>query len=98
MSLADKLSTLAPSAPGLQCGIDKILRKSEEKDRDALISVMSTPAIKGSISNVQIHKLLISEGYDIAFASIRLHRSKRCRCFIGRDSELRKALREEKGE
>jgi hypothetical protein len=86
MSLADKLSTLAPSAPGLQCGIDKILRKSEEKDREALISVMSTPAIKGSISNVQIHKLLISEGYDIAFASIRLHRGQRCRCYIGQEA------------
>ena len=44
MSLADKLLTLAPSAPGLQCGIDKILRKADEKDKEALTDVMSTPA------------------------------------------------------
>lgn len=45
------------------------------------------------VSNRQIHEILIDEGHDIAFASIRLHRSKQCRCYIGKDSERRRQIR-----
>ncbi len=89
MSLAEKINLLKPSAPGLPCGISKILESASKEDREALELVMSTKPEKGSISNRQIHSLLLSEGYDIAFASVRLHRSKHCRCYIGKNGKLR---------
>lgn len=92
MSLAQKIDLLKPSVPGLPCGISKILESASQDDKTALELVMATKAGKGSISNRQIHALLLSEGYDIAFASVRLHRSKHCRCFIGKNGKLRAIL------
>jgi len=89
MSLAEKINLLKPSAPGLPCGISKILESLKEDDKTALELVMETKAEKGSISNRQIHELLLSEGYDIAFASVRLHRRRVCRCYIGTNGKLR---------
>lgn len=98
MSLAKKLSLLSPSAPGLPCGISKIIETVSEEDRTALELVMDTKAGKGSISNRQIHELLLTEGFDIAFASIRLHRSKQCRCYTGKNGKLRAVLKTQKKE
>lgn len=91
MGLAERLDKLEPSAPGLPCGISKLLSGLNEKDKTALDIIMSTPSKPSGISNRAIHEILLTEGYDIAFASVRLHRSKQCRCFIGKNSERRKA-------
>ena len=84
MALADKLKQLTPSVPGLPCGISLVLNSLTGEDKTALEVVMDSPSIKGTVSNRQIHKLLISEGYEIAFSSIRLHRSKQFRCYTGK--------------
>ena len=94
MSLAKKMTELAPSAVGLPCGVEKTLRVLNEEDKKALEAIMNSPVIRGGISNRQIHEILLAEGYDVAFASVRLHRSKQCRCFVGKESDLRKAIRE----
>ena len=39
------------------------------------------------MSNIKIHEIIRSEGHEIAFASVRLHRSKTCRCYIGKASQ-----------
>ena len=94
MSLAKKLTELAPPSVGLPCGVDKTLKILNDEDRKALEAIMDSPVIRGGVSNRQIHEILLAEGYDVAFASVRVHRSKQCRCFVGRDSELRKAIRQ----
>jgi hypothetical protein len=91
VSLAEKLSELAPSAPGLPCGIARILQKLQGDDRVALETIANTHYVSGGVSNRQLHEILLGEGYDIAFSSIRLHRSKVCRCFVGKNSEIRVA-------
>lgn len=101
MGLADKLGEINPIFPGLPCGISKILNSlGNEEDKTALQTIMETRSYPIGVSNRQIHDALLSEGYDIAFASIRLHRSKQCRCYIGKDSvkrqEVRKLLSESK--
>lgn len=93
MSLAAKLSELAPSSPGLPCGIARILQKLDGDDKFALEAIANTHYVSGGVSNRQIHEILLSEGYDIAFSSIRLHRSKHCRCYIGKNSEVRVAIK-----
>ena len=95
MSLADRLKDISPNHPGLPCGIKKILDNLEtEEDRDALTKIMDMRSYPVGVSNRQIHEILIDEGHDVAFASIRLHRSKQCRCYIGKDSVKRKQIRE----
>lgn len=89
MSLADKLREATRSSPGLPCGVAKIMATVSVEDREALEIVFATKSIRGTISNVQLHNLLISEGHDIAFASIRLHRGNRCRCYTGQEARLR---------
>ena len=93
MGLAERLDKLEPSAPGLPCGISKILSGLNEKDKTALDVIMSTPSKPSGISNRAIHEILLTEGYDIAFASVRLHRTKQCRCYTGKYSEKRRNLR-----
>jgi hypothetical protein len=87
MSLSDRFSDIAPSESGLPCGIAKILKDMPDKDVKALEAVL---AVKTSdsrrISNRQIQNVLLSEGYDIAYASIALHRRKQCRCFVGKST------------
>lgn len=90
MSLADKLKTATRSEPGLPCGIGKVLQKLEGEDKEVLEIIFSSRSVPGTISNRQVHEILISEGHDVAFASVRLHRLKQCRCFSGKNSPLRK--------
>lgn len=87
MSLAKKLlNEKRPPGPGLPCGIGKIIENAAEEDRKALELVFSAPSSAGGITNVQIHKILLEEGYEVAFASVRMHRLKRCRCFVGKSA------------
>lgn len=90
MSLAKKLSIASPSEPGLPCGIEKIKRDMSKEDSEALDLVMSvTNSESKRLSNRQIHNVLLSEEYDIAYASIALHRRKQCRCFVGKKVRLK---------
>jgi hypothetical protein len=87
MSLSDRLSKIAPSESGLPCGVSKILKEMPEKDVKALEAVLAVDTSDSRrISNRQIHDVLLSEGYDIAYASIALHRRKQCRCFVGKST------------
>ncbi len=93
MSLSESLNNISPSFPGLPCGIKKIMENLKNKeDKKALEDIMNRSTYPRGVSNRQIHEVLLSEGYDIAFASIRLHRSKQCRCYIGKNSEKRRNL------
>lgn len=86
MTLAEKLNQIIPSTSGLPCGISLVLNNLSDEDKKALEIVMSSPSVAGSISNRQIHKLLLSEGCKIAFSSVRLHRSQQCRCYTGKQT------------
>ena len=63
--------------------------KLEGEEKKALELIFSKPAGKDTIHNTKLHKILISEGHNIAFASIRHHRAKACRCFTGAHGLLR---------
>jgi hypothetical protein len=92
MSLADKLKSTPRSEPGLPCGVGRLLNELDSNDKRALEAVFSERSRPGTISNVQIHQILLSEGHDIAFASISMHRRRQCRCFVGKNSQLRQEL------
>lgn len=85
MSLADKLNNATRSQPGLPCGVGKLLKELKGEDKEALELIFSTRSVSGTVSNRQVHKILLEEGYEIAFASISLHRRKQCRCYTSRD-------------
>ena len=92
MSIADRLQNTQRSETGLPCGIAKVLQELQGDDREALQAVLSRRSVSGEISNRQIHDILLSEGHDVAFASISTHRRQQCRCFTGKNSQLRKTL------
>ncbi len=96
MSLAEKISSLSQTGPGLPCGIGKLLTQLNDVDKEALVAVFNANPYPNGVSNRLIFKILSEEGYNVAFASVRLHRSKNCRCFIGKDSPHRLALNESK--
>lgn len=91
-NLADRLlNEKRPQGPGLPCGVKKIMESVSDDDRKALEFVFESPSSAGGITNVQIHKILMEEGHVIAFASIRMHRAKRCRCYVGKKVAFDKA-------
>ena len=82
MSLAERLAEATPKQGGLPCGISRIMSDMSEEDREALSQTLfSEPR---TISNTQLHEILVDSGYDISYASIAQHRRKHCRCFLGR--------------
>lgn len=96
MGLAEKLVAIKPNSQGLPCGIKKIFDGlTNQEDIEALQNIMEMRSYPHGVSNRQIHAILLEEGYDIAFASIRLHRSKQCRCYIGKYSEIRSQIRDD---
>ena len=95
MSLSEKLKKANKPEPGLPCGVARLLAIVSDEDREALEIIFSTKAGNGAVSNIKIHEIIRSEGHDIAFASIRLHRSKTCRCYIGRTSKVNMHLNTE---
>lgn len=96
MSLSDKLKELTGSSPGLPCGVAKVKEFMSEEDYSALESVLSIRYKSGGISNRKIQALLISEGYDISYASLTLHRRRECRCFMGKNGIFRAQNNSEK--
>lgn len=92
MSLLEKLEEATRTGsvgPGLPCGVTVLLEKLKGEEKKALELILSTPAGKDTVPNTKLHKILISEGHNIAFASIRHHRAKQCRCFTGAHGLLR---------
>lgn len=92
MSLADKLKTTPRSETGLPCGVSRLLQDLSGDDKEALEVVLSERSTAGKISNRQIHQILLSEGHDVAFASIATHRRQQCRCFTGKNSVIRQGM------
>ena len=92
MSLSEKLKTATKSETGLPCGVSRLLSTVSDEDREALEIIFSTKAGNGSVSNLKIHEIITSEGHNIAFASVRLHRARACRCYIGKTNQLKKHL------
>ena len=90
MSLAEKLKEATRTGPGLPCGVAVLIETLEGEDRKALEIIFSTKSVRGTVPNTKLHKILISEGHDIAFASIRHHRAQACRCYTGQDGLIRK--------
>jgi hypothetical protein len=88
MSLSEKLKKANKAERGLPCGIGKLLSIVSDEDKKALEIIFSTKAGNGAVSNIKIHEIIRSEGHDIAFSSIRLHRSKTCRCYIGKVNQV----------
>ncbi len=89
MSLAERINKLTPTGPGLPCGIGKLLSQLGDVDKEALVALFESNPYPNGVSNRVIFRILEDEGYNIAFASIRLHRAKICRCFIGKNSPHR---------
>lgn len=92
MGLAEKLNSTQRSETGLPCGVAKVLSEVVGEDREALELVFQSRSVSGTISNRQIHDILLSEGYDIAYSSIALHRRQQCRCFVGKNSQIRQDI------
>jgi hypothetical protein len=90
MSLADKLKEATRTGPGLPCGVAVLLETLKGEDKQALEIIFSTKSVRGTVPNTKLHEILISEGHDIAFSSIRHHRSQVCRCYTGQDGVIRK--------
>ena len=86
MSLTNRLDEMKPKEPGLPCGVSRAMSSMSEEDRLSLEKAMySTPRV---LSNAQLQEALVSEGYDVSYSSISLHRRKQCRCFIGRTTRM----------
>lgn len=86
MSLVERLANVKPRESGLPCGISRILGELSSEEQQALEQVLfSEPR---TISNAQLQEILIDEGYDISNASIKLHRRKQCRCFVGKNVRM----------
>ena len=92
MSLADKLKEATRTEPGLPCGVGRLLQELTGEDKEALEIIFSSRSRSGTISNRQVHEILISEGHDVAFASVRVHRLQQCRCYVGKNGSKRKEL------
>jgi hypothetical protein len=92
VSLADKLKEATRTEPGLPCGVGRLLQELTGEDKEALEIIFSSRSRSGTISNRQVHEILISEGHDVAFASVRVHRLQQCRCYVGKNGSKRKEL------
>lgn len=86
MSLVERLANAKPKESGLPCGISRIISGMDETDRTALEEVLFAQPRR--ISNAQLQEILLDEGYDISSTSIKLHRRKQCRCFVGRSARM----------
>lgn len=84
MSLVDKLQSATPSQTGMPCGMAKVLEALPEEDREALNKALFVDASSGvRISNTQLYKILLEEGYSVPPFAVAQHRRRQCRCFVG---------------
>lgn len=86
MSLTQRLGEMKPKESGLPCGVSRAMSQLSEEDRASFENAMfSSPRL---LSNIQLQEALVSEGYDVSYSSISLHRRRQCRCFIGRSTRI----------
>jgi hypothetical protein len=86
VGLSERLEEMKPREPGLPCGVARAINQMTEEDKTAFeVAMYSTPRV---LSNAQLQEALVSEGYDISYSSISLHRRRQCRCFIGKASRM----------
>lgn len=86
MSLSQRLDEMKPKETGLPCGISRAMDRMTEEDKHSFEKAMfASPRM---LSNAQLQEALVSEGYDVSYSSISLHRRRQCRCFIGRTSRM----------
>lgn len=83
MSLSDQIKAESTKVITKRCKIGVILLDLTQEDRDSLIQAFDKPAHSlGGLSNTKIHKILISEGFEIALSTVDRHRNKDCGCFM----------------
>ena len=83
MSLSDQIKTESNKVINKRCKIGLLLLDLSEEDRDSLVEAFDkTPHSAGGLTNVQIHKILISEGFEVALSTVDRHRNKYCGCFM----------------
>jgi hypothetical protein len=86
MSLSQRLDDMKPKETGLPCGVARATSEMSDKDRASFESHLSS--IPRVLSNAQLQEALISEGYDVSYSSISLHRRRQCRCYVGRTTRM----------
>lgn len=63
--------------------IKQLAEQEKAEDLQALQEVLETnERSAGHITNHQLVQALKEEGFTVAFASVRQHRRKQCRCFV----------------
>lgn len=90
MSLSERLDDMKPKETGLPCGVSRAISEMTDSDRASFESAMFT--LPRLLSNAQLQEALVSEGYDVSYSSISLHRRKQCRCYIGRTTRMASAV------
>lgn len=88
MSLTERLAKATPTRSGLPCGISEAMKRMSKEDKESLEDVLYGSGSVGRerISNIQIHRILQEEGYNISLSSVALHRRHECRCFTGKEA------------
>jgi hypothetical protein len=78
-TLAEALSNLSANRGGPPCGVEVVLDKLDEQDRETLLLVLSDKAV----SSAAIATALSANGFEIRAAVISRHRrigANGCRC------------------
>jgi len=83
MSLSDQIKSELNKVSNRLCKIGRLLPELSKEDRESLVDALEkSPHSSGGLSNVQIHKILLSEGYDIGLSTVDRHRNKTCGCYV----------------
>jgi len=76
MSISQKLSDTVPTKSGKDCGMCLVLKVLSPKDHEAITAALYVPAGDPQrVTDKQIARILISEGYQISHNSIYRHRA-----------------------
>ncbi len=83
MSLSDQIKAESTKIIAKRCKIGLLLLDLSEEDRDSLIQAFDKPPhSSGGLSNVQIHKILLSEGFELGLSTVDRHRNHDCGCYM----------------
>lgn len=82
MSLSENLRTESSKSITKLCKIGLLLIELSEEDRQSLNQAFETPRhLSHGLTNVQIHKILVSEGYPLGLSAVDRHRNQTCGCY-----------------
>jgi hypothetical protein len=83
VSLSDQIKTESNKLISKRCKIGLLLSDLSEEDKESLVQAFDKPPhLAGGLSNVQIHRILISEGFEVALSTVDRHRNKYCGCYM----------------